>query len=85
MKRVIYIIIGLNLVGGGKAFADDSLTGLHLGFGLNVVADEYKSDVDILGIAKYASGGEKWTFTGPRFDQLLVDEVDANHSVYPRS
>ena len=63
-----------------KAFADDSLTGLHLGFGLNVVADEYKSDVDVLGKVEYATG-DKWTFKGPRFDQLLVDEVKASHSV----
>ena len=82
MKRALYFLIGLNIVGGGKAFADNSLTGLHLGFGLNVVADEYKSDVDVLGKVEYASGGEKWTFEGPKFDQLLVDERPASHSVH---
>ena len=54
------------------------MTGLHLGFGLNVVADEYKSDVDVLGIAKYASGGEKWTFTGPKMYSTFVDEILAD-------
>ena len=60
--------------GGGKAFADNSLTGLHLGFGLNVVADEYKSDVDVLGKVEYKTGGEKWTFDGARIDELCVSD-----------
>ena len=58
--------------GGGKAFACDSLTGLHIGFGLNVSADEYKSDVDVLGTAKYSTGG-KWTFD--------VDKCDEKHDL----
>ena len=60
--------------GGGKVIACDSLTGLHLGFGLNVSSDEYKSDVDVLGTAEYEDGaGDKWTFTGPRY---TVEKAD---------
>ena len=61
--------------GGGKTFACDSLTGLHLGFGLNVSADEYKSDVDVLGIAEYMKniGKQTWEFTGPRYTAENAD------------
>ena len=72
MNKIVYMTIGLIFAGGGKTFADNSLTGLHLGFGLNVVADEYKSDVDVLGKLEYASGGEKWTFTGQKYDGNII-------------
>lgn len=68
--------------GGGKAFADDSLTGLHLGVGLNVVADEYKSDVDVLGKVEYKTGGGVWTFTGESYQEFLSYDDNLTFSIY---
>ena len=62
--------------GGGKVIACDSLTGLHLGFGLNVSADEYTSDVDVLGVAEYmekVGNTQTWEFTSDMYAATKVD------------